>query len=71
MGGGRIGSQKGLEKLPGMNAQPSGRMKQTGDDAMGLKPAWGPSSETDFTEDDQIPQGLFGLIVGRWDTRDT
>ena len=54
-----------------MDALPYSGVNQTGKEAMGLKPALGAGSKTDLTEDDQIPQGLFGLIVGRGDTRDT
>ena len=71
MSGVRVGSQEGLEELPGMDALPSGGMNQTGKDTMGLKPASGAGSETNLAEDNQIPQGLFGLIVGRWNPRDT
>ena len=71
MSRGRIGGQEGLEKLPGMDALPPGGVDQTGEDAMSDKPALGAGSKTNLPEDDQKPQGLFGLIVGRWDTRDT
>jgi hypothetical protein len=54
-----------------MDALPPGGVDQTGKDAMGLNPAFGTGSKTDLTEDDQIPQGLFRLIVGRWDTGNT
>jgi hypothetical protein len=67
----RVRSQKGLEELPGIEALPSGRMNQAGEDTMGLKPAWRPGSKTDLAKDDQIPQRLFSLIVGRRDTGNT
>ena len=71
MSGGRVGGQEGLKKLSGIDALTPGGLHQTGEDAMGLKPALGAGTKTDLTEDDQIPEGLFGLIVGRGDPRDS
>ena len=54
-----------------MDALPPGGVNQTGKDAMGLQPARGAGAKTNFTKDHQIPEGLFGLIIGRGNPRDT
>ena len=65
MSGGRISGQKDLEELSGIDALPPGGENQTGKDAMGLQSAWGAGSETNLPKDNQVSQGLFGLIIGR------
>ena len=51
-----------------MNALSSGCLHETGKDAMGFKAAFGSGSEADLAEDDQIPESLFRVIVGRRDS---
>ena len=54
-----------------MDALPPGGANQTGKDTVGLQPGLGAGPETDLPKDDQIPEGLFGLIIGRGNPRDT
>ena len=44
---------------------PSGGLDQTGEDAMVLKAGFGSCAERSFPEDDQMPDGLLGMIIGR------
>jgi hypothetical protein len=50
-----------------MNALPPGGLNQTGKDAVGLQAAFGSGSKKYFTEDDQMTDGLFGMVVRRRD----
>jgi hypothetical protein len=47
-----------------MDALSSGGLHQTGEDAVGFQSAIRSGSETYFAEDHQVPEGLFGIIVG-------
>src|SRR4030042_341565 len=60
----RIGSEEGLQKFPWMNALSSGRLQQTGKDAVGFQSAFRSGSEAYLAEDHQMPEGLFRVVVG-------
>ena len=48
-----------------MEALSSGSLHQAGEDAMGFEPAFRSGSEAYLTEDHQMPERLFRVIVGR------
>ena len=53
-----------MKKLPWVDALSSGRLHQTGKDAVGFQSAFRSGSETYLAEDHQMPERLFRLIVG-------
>ena len=59
-----ISGEERLEEFPGRDALSSGGLDQTGKDAVGFQAIIGAGSETYFSEDHQMPQTLFRVILG-------
>jgi hypothetical protein len=59
-----IGQEEDLQKFPWMDVLSSGGLHQTGKDTVGFESGLRSRSETDFAKDDQMPERLFGVIVG-------
>jgi hypothetical protein len=69
LSGSRICGEEGLEKLPWVEALSSGGLHQAGKDAVVFQTTIRSGPEADLAEDHQMPERLFGMIVGGWYTR--
>ena len=54
-----------MKKLPWVDALSSGRLHQTGKDAVGFQSAIRAGAEAYFAEDHQVPKRLFRVIIRR------
>ena len=64
LGIGRTCGEKSLQEFSRVNVLPASGLNQAGQHAVILKAVFGSCPEGSFAKDYQMPDGLFGVIIG-------